>query len=158
MSENSNICNIVQRLYNSNNIKDDLNEALCLVEQHFKHKYLSPIEQDILCCSKDCKSEPTKEITLLKACKPFISNKDNIDNMINLINTVRTFSRLYTDYSKNISSICQREISTQSIKDSAIHKDGIYEIDEDCGINASSKDISDNNILIILLLIILLNK
>ena len=45
MSENSNIYNIFSRLSNSNNIKEDLNEALCLIEKHFKHKYLTPIEQ-----------------------------------------------------------------------------------------------------------------
>ena len=81
MSENSNIYNIFSRLSNYNNIKEDLNEALCLIEKHFKHKYLTPIEQDIRCCSQNCASEPTKEITLLNQHdidSPFPSYADNI--------------------------------------------------------------------------------
>ena len=110
MSENSNIYNIFSRLSNSNNIKEDLNEAICLVEKHFKHKYLTPIEQDIRCCSQNCASEPTKEITLLKACKPFTNNKGNIDNTINIINTVRTFNRICDSYNQNIlPQTCERE-------------------------------------------------
>ena len=53
MSENSNIYNIFSRLSNSNNIKEDLNESLCLIEKQFKNKYLKTIEQDIRCCSKN---------------------------------------------------------------------------------------------------------
>lgn len=159
MSENSNIYNIFSRLSNSNNIKEDLNEALCLIEKHFKHKYLTPIEQDIRCCSQNCASEPTKEITLLKACKPFTNDKGNIDNMINIINTVRTFNRICDGYNQNIvPQSCDREVSTQTIKDSAIHNDGIYEIDKDCGVSINSKETPDNNIFLILLVLLLFNK
>ena len=136
-----------------------MNEAICLVEKHFKHKYLTPIEQDIRCCSQNCASEPTKEITLLKACKPFTNNKGNIDNMINIINTVRTFNRICDSYNQNIlPQTCEREVSTQTIKDSAIHNDGIYEIDKDCGVSINNKETSDNNMLLILLLLLLFNK
>ena len=59
MSENSNIYNIFSRLSNSNNIKEDLNEALCLIYKHFEHKYLTPIEQDSRCFSQNFSSVPT---------------------------------------------------------------------------------------------------
>ena len=79
--------------------------------------------------------------------------------MINIINAVRTFNRICDGYNHNIvPQSCDREFSTQTIKDSAIHNDGIYEIDKDCGVSINSKETPDNNVLLILLLLLLFNK
>lgn len=150
MSENNNILNIFQRLSEGNHFKEDMDEALQILEKHFRCKYLAPIEQDIKCCSRDCASQPTKEINLLKACIPFTNRSAKINNVIEIINTVRTFNRLVEN--------CEPKVCVQTIDDSAIHKDGIYEIDKDCSVNTSSKENTEGNSLFIILLILLLCK
>ena len=93
MSENSNIYNIFSRLSNSNNIKEDLNEALCLIKTlQTQISYTNRTRYSLLLTKLCIRTYKGNNIT--KACKPFTNDKGNIDNMINIINTVRTFNHI----------------------------------------------------------------
>jgi hypothetical protein len=117
--------NLIQSLSDKNSLSQDINEISSMIYGHLARKYLVPIEQEIRCCNSECASTPTAEITLLEALKPFVSSTDTIDSLISAINYSRTIERL------SGTAETQSDVYAQT-EDSAIHKDGIYELDTDC--------------------------
>lgn len=145
MSENK-LYELTELMRKPENFKNDINEAINLVSKHFRNKYILPIEQEIRICSEQCKKTPTKEIALLEACRPFVKNNDRLDNFINIINGYNIIQRLTPS-----------ETEIKAVKDSSIHKDGIYDIDHSCKIDMlrTEKNIGINPILIVILLLVL---
>lgn len=144
MSENK-IYEITRLMQSPDALKNDVTEAMEIVAKHFRNKYILPIEQEVRCCSEQCKKEPIKEAVLLEACRPFVRNTKNIDFFLDIINSISVVERLMP----------RQSIKALSAEDSSIHKDGIYDIDKSCQYNrlniAESLGINPIFIVIILL-------
>jgi hypothetical protein len=165
MSELNKIYEITQQLASPQNLKNDLNEISDMITQHFSAKYLSPISAAMASNQQYYSSHPSKEVNLLKALKPFLSADANIDNAINILNTIRVFSDIAANSTPTLtltptSTPAEAVIKTAAIEDSAIHSDGIYEIDQSCvnskNSTAESAPISESNIIFLLLILIAL--
>ena len=151
MSEINKIYEITQRLSSPDNLRDDIREAMELLSKHFTAKYLSPINVAIASHRQYCSSHPTREIHLLNALKPFVSSDDVIEGLINAFNTYRLI------YDIQVESNCV--VSAAQLEDSAIHSDGIYEIDQGCiGTDIQSTSPPMNTEGIFMLLLILLTQ
>lgn len=136
MSELNKIYEITQKLSSPDNLRDDFKEILDIAIKHFSSKYLTPINVAIASHKEYCDSHPCKEVNLLKAFKPFVENSDGIDKLIDAVNTLRLFS-LVSSQDNTPPAV----VSAASINDSAIHPDGIYEVDEGCiSTNSQSVD------------------
>jgi hypothetical protein len=157
MSELNKIYEITQQLTSPQNLKNDLNEISDMITQHFSAKYLSPISAAMASNQQYYSSHPSKEVNLLKALKPFLSADADIDNAINILNTIRVFSDIAAH---STPTPAEAVIKVASIKDSAIHSDGIYEIDQSCvnskNSTAESNPVSESNIILLLLILIAL--
>jgi hypothetical protein len=159
MSELNKIYEITQQLASPQNLKNDLNEISDMITQHFSAKYLSPISTAMASNQQYYSSHPSKEVNLLKALKPFLSADANIDNAINILNTIRVFSDIAAN-STLTPTPAEAVIKAAAIEDSAIHSDGIYEIDQSCvnskNSTAESAPVSESNIIFLLLILIAL--
>lgn len=136
MSELNKIYEITQQLSSPDNLRDDFKEIMDIAIKHFSSKYLTPINVAISSHKQYCDSHPCKEVNLLKAFKPFVENSNGIDRLIDAVNTLRLFSR--TSSPDDNTAVM---VSAASINDSAIHPDGIYEVDEGC-ISTNSQSVS----------------
>ncbi len=146
MSENNKIYEITKLMQDPDNLKNDIKEALDIVSEHFKNKYIVPVEREIQCCSEECRKEPVKEIALLEACRPFVNHTDTIDMFINIVNSINVINRL-----------TPIKIGTAQIDDSSIHNDGIYDIDKSCSVSKHNSNVlmSINPIIIIAIILII---
>ena len=145
MSENK-IYEISRLMQSPENFRQDIADAIQIVSNHFKGKYISPIEQEIKICSEECRKAPTKEMALLEACRPFVKDSTQLDNMLGIINGISVVQRLIPS-----------TVGIAQINDSSIHDDGIYDIDKSCSANIySTESLIDKNTLIIALLILIL--
>ncbi len=141
MSDINKIYEITSQLSSPDNLRNDFKEIINFAAQHFNNKYLSPINTAIASRKAYCFSHPCRETNLLKAFKPFAANDKGIDELINMINTLRIFSEIYSKPKEAALSV-----SAAAINDTAIHSDGIYEIDEGC-LNTATQAKTDNDIL-----------
>lgn len=153
MSENNNsIYEITQLMKNPENINQDIATAFSLIGQHFHNKYINPIKNAVENHLEICSHNPGDEIILLQACKPFISGDANniINKIIELMSTMETLQNISSEFRTNL-------VSTAQTEDSAIHSDGVYEMDSNClnTANINTKAV-DNNFLFIALAFILL--
>jgi len=128
MSEKK-IFEIVQSFSDSANLQSDLDEAIQLVSRHFRDKYIGRLNTAFNMSRKNFKQNPTKEMQLINAIRHFMPAErheklDNITEMLMLLSTFESINR-----EANAVSLSQTEIEEA---DSAIHEDGIYEVDENC--------------------------
>lgn len=126
MSEINKIYEITRTLSSPDNLKNDFREILDIALKHFSTKYLTPINAALASHRDYCSSHPCKEVTLLKAFKPFIDDGTDIDRLIEVVNTIRLFNEIQTPHYGDAT------VSAASINGNAIHSDGIYELDEGC--------------------------
>jgi len=136
---------ITQRLQDKNAMQDDLQEASDLIKQMFYKKYLHKIHKEIISHSEKIKNKHSKELGLLHALKPFMSEheRDIIDKIIESITIFKTISFIQQDmktHEYNIAGFANKQSE---------HSDGVYDIDEDC--------IKNNNFLQTMLLMICAN-
>ena len=150
MSEINKIYEITQLLSSPDNVKNDIREAMDLLARHFTNKYLSPINVAIASHRDYCSSHPTKEVNLLNAFKPFVSGNDVIDRLIDAFNIYRLIYDLQSERNT--------VVSAAQIEDSAIHPDGIYEVDQGCvraDIQSTSSPVNEESIFLLILILLL---
>lgn len=147
ISENK-VYEITKLMQNPDNLRKDMKEALEIVTEHFRNKYIAPVEREIKCCSEACRKEHVKEIALLEACRPFVKKTDGIDLFINIINSINVIDKL-----------TPIKVRAAKLNDSSIHKDGIYDIDESCSVSKLNTDglIGGINPILIVVIIILMD-
>ena len=129
MSEVNKIIEIKQQLSSPDNFRNDLNELMATAMQHFEKKYISPINRAIQDNKHYYAAHPSREVNLLNALRPYLDNGNSIDKIVDILNTARLFKDISAiktgDASNNV-------ITAAAIEDSAVHSDGIYELDEGC--------------------------
>jgi hypothetical protein len=143
----------ISRLLSSpDNLRDDFKEVADIIVKHFSTKYLTPINVAVSSHKQYCSTHPSREVNLLQALKPFFENTSDIDYLNKMIDAVNTI-RLFTSVTASDNSL----VNAASVSDSAIHPDGIYEVDEGC-VSADSQNLDkmfnlDGTVLIWVLLL-----
>jgi len=128
MSEKK-IYEIVQSFSDQDNLRNDLDEAFTLASKHFRDKYMGRLDNALNMSRKNFKQNPTKEMQLINALRPFLPTErheklDSISEMLTLLSTFESIRR-----EANTATLSHLEVMET---DSAIHEDGIYEVDENC--------------------------
>jgi len=145
--QESKIYEIAQMINNRSTVENDLSEAKSMITKMFHDKYINKMHTAIIEKHDYSYNNPTKEVNLLNALKPFIveSKHTKLEQAIEMLTFMNTVSNIKSEvapvlYSQNVS------IQDES---SFIHPDGIYEIDESC-----LKTGSKNQILPLILLML----
>jgi len=174
MSDIKNLVELNKLMNNGNSLKNDLTEASNLITSMFQKKYISKLTNELKIQKQEHQKNPTKEIQLIQAVKPFIDKSrhneidmitDTLINLITLMDIQKDFDEINKE---NISSeikekqvLAMNNILTPE-DDKSIKKDGVYDIDETClftnqNVNGS-QNINSNMYLYIILILILLMK
>jgi len=130
------IYEITQLMENKDVLKEDLNAAIASVKDVFYQKYINKFQNVIDEQKKIAEENSSKEIQLIKALKPFLSqsSQNSIDTMVELIYKINTAQNIKSEINK-VSKKPQKPADTSS---KTIHPDGIYEIDDTCLKNNSA--------------------
>ena len=128
MSEKK-VCEIMLSLNDKSNLESDIEEAVSLLSGHFRDKYLARLEHAFNKCRKNTELNPTKELQLMRALKPFMppERREKLDSITEMLTLLSTFENI-RDEANEIS----KPIAEATELDPAIHSDGIYEVDEHC--------------------------
>lgn len=159
MQENNLIYEITQQMQNKETVQNDIKEAVSLVADLFKKKYINKIEMEIQNEIKNIEKTPPKEVTLLNALKPFFNEDlhNNIDNTINLItkfSAVNSFKNIMPK-SSPINDKKTITINSLSESDPSVKEDGVYDIDQNCLLSMNSNKNSSSSFLTLILVMFL---
>jgi len=159
MSENNLIYEITQQLSSKKTVQNDINEAMELVTNYFKNKYIDKIEAVVNENYNKVQKNPTKEIQLLNAIKPFLkeTQHEQFNKFISSFTAVTAIQNIRSDI-RNHNVVSIQSVSTQEkIKDPSIKSDGIYDIDESCikQKKAPYNPFSHNTTMVLFLLLVL---
>ncbi|WP_058486247.1 hypothetical protein [Defluviitalea phaphyphila] len=146
-------------------LNEDIKEMINTIKDIFKKKYIDKITNFIENGKNQIKENPSKEISLLQAIKPFIdtNNHSQIDNIIEAMNMMRTVQS-FNEKIKNIQIQKNEEQKNDYLneknKEVLIKEDGIYEIDEACMREKQQSFFLGNEkgIIFIILILLLTNK
>ena len=134
MSDNT-MYEITQQLSDKNNIIKDINDAAGLVSDMFKRRYIDKIYSAFSAAEDNAKKNPSKELNLIYAIKPFLPENSlkDYDKLVNTFVTVNAISSIRNDINTHSTVYAQSEQSLNQNDhiDSAVKADGVYEIDED---------------------------
>lgn len=156
MQENNVIYEISQKMQDKEIVQNDMKEALGLVTNLFKTKYIDKIDCELKTNIKNIQNNPTKEIVLLNALKPF-AEKDshkNIDNIINLVTNITAFKNLIP---KQQPKFEQNIIKANNLDiDPSVKEDGVYDIDENCLFYVNNSSNKQNSLIFFVFLLLFL--
>ena len=137
------------------NIENDMASAMEMVAGLFHDKYVKRLNDAFVKCREGCAKNPSKEVQLLQALKPFMpeNNHKNLDSAAQLLILMETLNNIKSEANiisagevkaqekakakENKTENSGRVISAANVdnsagKDKAIHPDGIYEMDMNC--------------------------
>ncbi len=112
------ICRGVKAI--SNNFEEDLREILEVVIDKLREKYVAPFEEVVRSKDADLKNNPSPEINLLNAFKPFVNDKccRVIDKVVSSYQ-VATVANAITD------DILQAQVTGTNSADASHSRDGV---------------------------------
>ncbi|MCI8804347.1 MAG: hypothetical protein HFE59_00350 [Clostridiales bacterium] len=166
MSDIKNLIELNDLINNGNSLRGDLSEAAELIKTMFKQKYISKLENELKIQKQIHQKNPTKEIQLIQAVKPFINSERHkeIDSITDTLINITTLMDIQKDFIKNNEKEKDEEPRIKAMdtiltekNDPSIKKDGIYDIDESCLLTkqSSGKNTSSNFLIYSLFAIIL---
>jgi len=139
--------------------KEDIRQIRESIINLFKEKYFNKIQSLIEENRIQAQENPTKEMTLLKALKPFMDSKNHqmLDEIEKFINTIRVLENVNQKL-KSLHRQSNDDDSKEEKKEKIIvDQDGVYEIDEAC-INNIQRESKGKEILLLFLIILLLKR
>lgn len=147
-----NIYEISQYIGNDNIIQNELYSSISNIRNNLKNKYISPIKSAIKTESSKLKKEPSPEIRLIEAFKPFVSHTEHkkLNDMIDSIYKIKTLKNISKKFYKNIDNSDKNKLQIMS-NSYPKNNDAIYEIDDNCIQNNIRPKISPLFILLALL-------
>lgn len=156
MQENNVIYEIAEKIQDKQIVQNDFKEAFSLVTNMFKSKYIDKLEDELKVNINNVKNNPTKEITLLNAIKPFMkeNKQKNLDDIVDMMTSISAISYMLPKQNDEPNIIKINSITKQ---DSSVKEDGVYDIDESCMFNTNNKPSFNNNFIYIILFLILFN-
>ena len=73
------------RSLSEQNGSNDMAEAVALLGEHFRHKYISPIKQNFDEKCRYCDKNPSPRVNLLRAFLPFVKDGKAIEKMTDIM-------------------------------------------------------------------------
>jgi len=133
MKEIMEIMDISRQLQDPTQTRNDMNEAAELVMAMLRKKYLGRMTDTLYKIQDHSRKDPPKEVALLRSLKPFThsDNHEHIDKMTELMILFDTFGRV-REAERGYRNADKGQSGGVYGMDSAIHADGIYEIDHNC--------------------------
>lgn len=115
---------IIQSINSKENLQSDFDDIQMLLSAHFRKKYVEKLENAFKRYQKDNEKNPSNEVKLLNALKPYIPSekRGDIDNITEMLTFISTFENIRKEAGAALPKTAA----------SAIHEDGIYEVDEEC--------------------------
>lgn len=156
MQENNVIYEISQKIQDKKIVQNDMKEAIDLVANLFKTKYIDKIDCELKTNIKDVQNNPPKEIVLLNALKPFAEKEkhQNIDNIINLATNIAAFKNLIP---KQQPKTQQNVVKASNLDvDPSVKEDGVYDIDENCLYYVNNNTNNQSGIMLFIFLLLFL--
>lgn len=159
MSDISEIINLSKLIGSKDTLQNDIVEATTLISSMFRQKYIAKLERELKKQKQTHQKNPTKEIQLIQAVKPFINQERHkeIDNITDTLINITTLMDIQKDFMENIKNskdkdekedkkenkegdkktdkkavVSAASTSKNDITDPSIKEDGIYDIDETC--------------------------
>jgi len=168
MSDIKNLIALNDLIKNGNSLQSDLTEAAELIKSMFKQKYISKLENELKIQKQIHQKNPTKEIQLIQAVKPFIDQKRHkeIDSITDTLINITTLMDIQKDFTKNNEKQEENKHQVKAMdtvlterNDPSIKKDGIYDIDESCLLTkqSSGRNTPSNSLIYALFAMILFN-
>lgn len=168
MSDIKNLIELNDLIKNGNSLQSDLMEAAELIKKMFKQKYIAKLENELKIQKQNHQKNPTKEIQLIQAVKPFINQNRHkeIDSITDTLINITTLMDIQKDFIKNNEKEKENPAQIKAMNtilteesDPSIKKDGIYDIDETCLLTkqSSNKNVSSNFLAYTLFALILFN-
>ncbi len=156
MQQNNVIYEISQQIQDKQIVEKDIKEAFGLVTNLFKTKYIDKLNKELKDATNNIKNNPTKEIVLLNAIKPFMleQNHKNIDNVINLITNMSALNNIMP---KNIKQENSQNVIKINSLDPSIKEDGVYDIDESCLSHTNNSSYTSNSLIFFIFILLLFN-
>ena len=151
MEKSALLQNIGDLLGTNIDFNEDIRQMRESIINIFKENYINKMRSLIEDNRIQAKENPTKEIVLLQAIKPFINSQSHtiIDEITEAMNTIR----ILENFNQKISNLHSNR-SENKKEQIIVDKDGVYEIDELC-LNSINRESNSGQILIILLIILL---
>ena len=143
-----NMNEISKYIGNSNLIQGEVYNSISSMKQNLSNKYISPIKTAIQEQNTKLKKNPSPEIRLIEAIKPFVSHAEHpkLNHMVDCIYKIQTLKNLSQTLS--IAATPPTQPQNQNINimqhNQQLNKNqnAIYEIDEKCVQNQSRPKIS----------------
>ncbi len=169
MSDISEIINLSKMIGSKDAFQNDIMEATSLISSMFRQKYIEKLERELKKQKQTHRKNPTKEIQLIQAVKPFINKERHkeIDNITDILINMTTLMDIQKDFIENEKKINEEESKKEEILvasalenggvDPSIKEDGIYDIDETCLLSMQkAKKPANYNIFMYALLVMLI--
>lgn len=161
--QDSIIYDVVKKMNDRNIAKNDMNEATMLISNFFREKYIQQIEDEFNSKKEYLINKPPKEVMLMNCLKEFLpsAKHNDLDNMISIVNNFSAINSLMGENKNNIKNSINKNpkysVNNVNNLDKSIHKDGVYDFDENCH---STKNVNLNFDIfqIIIIALLLFNK
>ncbi len=137
------IIEVTEMIQNSENIENDLKEAMGLVQNYFKEKYVKKIHNAVQLHHTKTLQNPPKEVQLLNVMKQFTNEENHkaLDNMIDTILIMNSAKNIKEELQlSDINNSKEINIASMDFNNDSIHEDGVYDIDKQCLIRKNSKN------------------
>jgi hypothetical protein len=133
MNEIIEIMDISRQLSDPQQAKNDMSEAADLVLAMLRKKYLNKMQDTLTKVQEHSRRTPPKEVALLHSLKPFMHETAHaqIDRLAETLILADTMKRLQGASAEQGAVAAMSAPNPRHI-DSAIHPDGVYEVDYDC--------------------------
>jgi len=129
---------IIHSLNDRDNLQEDLDEARKLLSNHFREKYLARLDSAFNKYKKSSAKNPSKEVQLIHAMRPFLppERHEKLDSLTETLTLLSAFENIRKEANAALPQTPETMESAENWEtieaDTAIHADGIYEVDEDC--------------------------
>lgn len=133
------IYEIARLMEDPENLSRDIYAAGELVSRHFYNKYVMPLKEIFNKHAEMCAEKPSKEMVFLHSCRPFIPhrNMDMFEKAVDIFSALEVINSINSAYTAHT-------VTAASISDSALHPDGVYEVDKSCMVGYSSVSSTGN--------------
>lgn len=143
MQETRNVFNeVIEMFSNQETLQRDMQEAFALMQEHLHNKYMKKMAGAVVGFQKQAHSNPSPQVRLLQSCKPFVSagSHESIDSFIDMMQSVSMMQELSVNL-QGVSAPSEGTVRASAVdervKDSSLHQDGVYDIDNNCQIGGA---------------------
>lgn len=122
---------ISRLVQNPEDVRRDMNEAVELVREHFRAKYLRRAQKAVADQRRNTLSNPPREVALMSALKEFAppNKRNSYERATEVLLALDSWGQMRKGL--------EGRVSAASLGDESVHRDGVYDIDKSC-LNSSN--------------------